>query len=264
MDRPARRRGKAHGRGPLLVAPSPAVSGAPPLRENGGRPHRTTRKRRLRSSPPRLYSAPGACGKPGSCRIITGREWEERYAFVVVDVSGRSVALTEHAVVIAGGGPTGLMLAAELALAGIDVVIVERRTSQDVDGSRGGAFLPHDRGARSAWHRRSVPRGGAGDAGPGFAGIPLDISDFPTATTTDLRSGRAASSPSWLAGSVSWGFRSSVAERWWASLKTTSASMSKCPTARRSDGVSRRLRRRTQPGPGQPSTSPGWIPRPAG
>ena len=43
-----------------------------------------------------------------------------------------------------------------------------------------GASLPHDRGARSAWHRRSVPRGGAGDAGPGFAGIPLDISDFPT------------------------------------------------------------------------------------
>ncbi len=35
--------------------------------------------------------------------------------------------MTEHAVVIAGGGPTGLMLAGELALAGVDVVIVERR-----------------------------------------------------------------------------------------------------------------------------------------
>ena len=35
--------------------------------------------------------------------------------------------MTEHAVVIAGGGPTGLMLAGELTLAGIDVVIVERR-----------------------------------------------------------------------------------------------------------------------------------------
>jgi len=30
-------------------------------------------------------------------------------------------------VVIAGGGPTGLMLAGELALAGVDVAVVERR-----------------------------------------------------------------------------------------------------------------------------------------
>jgi len=36
----------------------------------------------------------------------------------------RRVAMTEHAVVIAGGGPTGLMLAGELALAGVDVAIV--------------------------------------------------------------------------------------------------------------------------------------------
>ena len=42
--------------------------------------------------------------------------------------------MTEHAVVIAGGGPTGLMLAGELALAGIDVVVVERRTNQEGDG----------------------------------------------------------------------------------------------------------------------------------
>jgi choline dehydrogenase-like flavoprotein len=32
----------------------------------------------------------------------------------------------EHAVVIAGGGPAGMMLAAELALAGVDVAVVER------------------------------------------------------------------------------------------------------------------------------------------
>jgi 2-polyprenyl-6-methoxyphenol hydroxylase-like FAD-dependent oxidoreductase len=31
--------------------------------------------------------------------------------------------MTEHAVVIAGGGPTGLMLAGELALAGADVAV---------------------------------------------------------------------------------------------------------------------------------------------
>ena len=39
--------------------------------------------------------------------------------------------MTRHAVVIVGGGPTGLMLAGELALAGVDVAIVERRASQD-------------------------------------------------------------------------------------------------------------------------------------
>ncbi|HYS69510.1 MAG TPA: FAD-dependent oxidoreductase, partial [Gemmatimonadaceae bacterium] len=44
--------------------------------------------------------------------------------------------MTEHAVVIAGGGPTGLMLAVELALAGIEVVIVERRPNQELAGSR--------------------------------------------------------------------------------------------------------------------------------
>ncbi len=43
-----------------------------------------------------------------------------------------------HEVVIAGGGPTGLMLAGELALAGADVAIVERRTSQDLPGQRAG------------------------------------------------------------------------------------------------------------------------------
>ena len=48
--------------------------------------------------------------------------------------------MTEHAVVIAGGGPTGLMLAGELALAGVDVAIVERRVSQDLPGSRAGGL----------------------------------------------------------------------------------------------------------------------------
>jgi 3-(3-hydroxy-phenyl)propionate hydroxylase len=43
--------------------------------------------------------------------------------------------MTEHAVVIAGGGPTGLMFAGELAFGGVDVAIVERRPSQDLPGS---------------------------------------------------------------------------------------------------------------------------------
>ena len=45
--------------------------------------------------------------------------------------------MAKHAVVIAGGGPTGMMLAAELTLAGIDVAIVERRASQELLGSTG-------------------------------------------------------------------------------------------------------------------------------
>lgn len=49
---------------------------------------------------------------------------------------------THHAVVIAGGGPTGMMLAAELRLAGVDALIVERRADQHLDGSRSGGLHP--------------------------------------------------------------------------------------------------------------------------
>ncbi|HEX7479472.1 MAG TPA: FAD-dependent monooxygenase [Polyangiales bacterium] len=48
--------------------------------------------------------------------------------------------MTEHAVVIAGAGPTGLMLAAELALSRVDVAIVERRANQHLAGSRAGGL----------------------------------------------------------------------------------------------------------------------------
>jgi 2-polyprenyl-6-methoxyphenol hydroxylase-like FAD-dependent oxidoreductase len=89
--------------------------------------------------------------------------------------------LTEHAVVIAGGGPTGLMLAGELALAGIDAVIVERRTSQDLDGSRSGGL--HSRTIEVLDQRgiadRFLAEGQAMQV-QGYAYIPLDISDFPT------------------------------------------------------------------------------------
>ena len=87
----------------------------------------------------------------------------------------------EHAVVIAGGGPTGLMLAGELALAGIDVVVVERRTSQDLDGSRAGGL--HSRTIEVLDQRGIADRFlAAGQAHPfvGYAGTFLDISDFPT------------------------------------------------------------------------------------
>src|SRR5207253_2438863 len=89
--------------------------------------------------------------------------------------------MTEHAVVIAGGGPTGLMLAGELALAGIDVVIVERRASQELDGSRAGGL--HSRTIELLDQRGIADRFvSAGHVHPnvGYAGIPLDISDLPT------------------------------------------------------------------------------------
>jgi 2-polyprenyl-6-methoxyphenol hydroxylase-like FAD-dependent oxidoreductase len=50
--------------------------------------------------------------------------------------------IAEHAVLVIGGGSTGLMLAAELALAGADVAVIERRTNQGLEGSRAGGLLP--------------------------------------------------------------------------------------------------------------------------
>jgi 3-(3-hydroxy-phenyl)propionate hydroxylase len=89
--------------------------------------------------------------------------------------------MTDHAVVITGGGPTGMMLAGELTLAGIDVVIVERRTSQDLDGSRAGGL--HSRTIEVLDQRGIADRflaEGQVMQIQGFVGIPLDISDFPT------------------------------------------------------------------------------------
>ncbi len=89
--------------------------------------------------------------------------------------------MTEHAVVIAGGGPTGLMLASELALAGVDVVIVERRPNQDLPGSRAGGL--HSRTIEVLDQRgiadRFLAEGQVAQVA-GFAGVRLDISDFPT------------------------------------------------------------------------------------
>ena len=86
-----------------------------------------------------------------------------------------------HAVVIAGGGPTGLMLAGELALAGVDVAILERRANQDVIGSRAGGL--HSRTIEVFDQRgiadRFLSQGQVAQVA-GFAWIRLDISDFPT------------------------------------------------------------------------------------
>ena len=83
--------------------------------------------------------------------------------------------------VIAGGGPTGLMLASELTLAGTDVVIVERRTTQELDGSRSGGLQSR---TIEVLDQRGVAERflSAGQTHPhlGFAQMFLDISDFPT------------------------------------------------------------------------------------
>lgn len=82
---------------------------------------------------------------------------------------------------IAGGGPTGLMLAGELALAGVDAAIVERRPSQDLIGARAGGL--HSRTIEVLDQRgiadRFLSRGQVAQVA-GFAQIRLDISDFPT------------------------------------------------------------------------------------
>ena len=89
--------------------------------------------------------------------------------------------MIEHAVVIAGGGPTGLMLAGELALAGVDVAIVERRATQDLPGSRAGGL--HSRTIEVLDQRgiadRFLAEGQVAQVA-GFAGVSFDISDFPT------------------------------------------------------------------------------------
>src|SRR5690349_5620636 len=89
--------------------------------------------------------------------------------------------MTEHAVVLVGGGPTGLMLAGELALAKVDVAVVERREDQELAGVRAGGL--HSRTIEVLDQRgiadRFLSEGRVAQIAS-FARIPLDISDFPT------------------------------------------------------------------------------------
>jgi 2-polyprenyl-6-methoxyphenol hydroxylase-like FAD-dependent oxidoreductase len=87
----------------------------------------------------------------------------------------------EHAVVIAGGGPAGMMLAAELALAEIDVAVIERRPDHVLIGSRAGGF--HARTIEVLDQRgvadRFLAAGQVAQASV-FGTSVLDMSDFPT------------------------------------------------------------------------------------
>src|SRR6202790_4430290 len=89
--------------------------------------------------------------------------------------------MAEHAVVVAGGGPTGMMLAAELTLAGTDVVIVERRASFKLESPRSRGL--HSRTIEVLDQRGVVDRflaEGRTVQVQAFGGIALDIREFPT------------------------------------------------------------------------------------
>src|SRR5262245_23168876 len=89
--------------------------------------------------------------------------------------------VTEHAVAIAGGGPAGMMLAAELALANVDVVVVELRPDHTLPGSRAGGL--HARTIEVLDQRgvadRFLAEGQTAQVAT-FGSATLDMSDFPT------------------------------------------------------------------------------------
>src|SRR2546423_13632752 len=96
--------------------------------------------------------------------------------------------MTEHAVVIAGGGPAGMMLAAELALAKGDVAVVERRPNHVLAGSRAGGF--HSRTIEGLDQRGGADRflaEGQVAQGATFGTTVLGMRDFPTRHPYSLR-----------------------------------------------------------------------------
>jgi 2-polyprenyl-6-methoxyphenol hydroxylase-like FAD-dependent oxidoreductase len=108
-------------------------------------------------------------------------EMEQRNAGVFVDVYDGRAAMTALSVVIVGGGPTGMMLAAELALARVDVAVVERRPDHVLAGSRAGGI--HSRTIEVLDQRgvadRFLAEGQVAQVAT-FATTVLDMSDFPT------------------------------------------------------------------------------------
>lgn len=89
--------------------------------------------------------------------------------------------MRSHAVVIAGAGPTGMMLAAELTLANVDVAVIEKRAGTELESSRARGL--HAR-TIEVLDQRGVAdrflREGHAVQVQSFGGIPLDISDLPS------------------------------------------------------------------------------------
>ena len=111
--------------------------------------------------------------------------------------------MTDSAVVVVGGGPTGLMLGAELTLAGVDVVVVEKQADPERVGA--GALGLHARTLEVFDQRGIVDRfleAGTPAQVNGFAGVRFDIGGFPSrpagsrSTTTATSWAPAPSAPS--------------------------------------------------------------------
>ena len=87
----------------------------------------------------------------------------------------------QHAVIVVGSGPTGMMLAAELTLVGVDVVVVEQRLERQLESARSGGLharsieVLDQRGVADRFLSQGKPMQVAS-----YAYVPLDISDFPT------------------------------------------------------------------------------------
>jgi 2-polyprenyl-6-methoxyphenol hydroxylase-like FAD-dependent oxidoreductase len=87
-------------------------------------------------------------------------------------------------VIVVGAGPTGLMLAGELALAGVAIEVIDRQAVPSGQ-SRGGGINPRTsevlamRGLLDAVRHRAVPRESAGSH---FAGLPVPLDARPWRT----------------------------------------------------------------------------------
>jgi 3-(3-hydroxy-phenyl)propionate hydroxylase len=84
-------------------------------------------------------------------------------------------------VTIVGAGPTGLMLAGELALAGVDVVVLERRSTPELVGTRARGF--HSRTIEIFDQRGIADRflaEGTTVQALRFADTPLDVASLPS------------------------------------------------------------------------------------
>jgi 2-polyprenyl-6-methoxyphenol hydroxylase-like FAD-dependent oxidoreductase len=94
--------------------------------------------------------------------------------------TARRHPVIEYDVVVAGAGPTGLMLAGELAVAGADVLVVERRSQHDLVGSRAGGMTPRTLEVldQRGIVERFIDQGVTGQNGH-YSGLFFDVSDLP-------------------------------------------------------------------------------------